>query len=182
MCVYLFDCEALFDRDNSPNSQDKVQIYCANIYLVRFLVNFVVVCVCFLYEFCWILQINLKFAALQPPKISEALHKVLSYLQCCSLDLHACNKLVTLSASCLNNRQVQQHFKGLLSVINRQLPVLAVTGISGYGPYTSVRYQWIHGMDTCIFWNCTLKIVLIRIINLFFFQCRVDQDLLDYRV
>ena len=56
---------------SSPNSQDNFQICCADMYLVRFLVNFVgfrVFC-----EFRGISRIYLKFAAPRPHEISEAL-------------------------------------------------------------------------------------------------------------
>ena len=53
---------------NSPNGQDKFQIWCINMYLIRFLANFAV-----FRMFLWILRVYLNFAAPWPCWISEAL-------------------------------------------------------------------------------------------------------------
>ena len=52
---------------NSPSSWDKFQKCCTDMYLIRFLPNFRVLCV-----FLWISRIYLNFAAPRPHEISEA--------------------------------------------------------------------------------------------------------------
>ena len=53
---------------NSPNSWDKFQKCCTDMYFIRFLLNFMYFC-----EFCGISRIYLNFAAPRPREISEAL-------------------------------------------------------------------------------------------------------------
>ena len=53
---------------NSPNGQDKFQIWCINMYSIWFLANFAV-----FRMFLWILRVYLNFAAPWPRWISEAL-------------------------------------------------------------------------------------------------------------
>ena len=59
---------ASLQQVSSPNSQDNFQICCADLYLVRFLANFAG-----FHVFLWISRIYLKFAALRPREILEAL-------------------------------------------------------------------------------------------------------------
>ena len=53
---------------NSPYSWNKFQIYCTDMYLIRFLPNFAA-----FFVFLWISRIYLNFVALRPSEISEAL-------------------------------------------------------------------------------------------------------------
>lgn len=61
----------------SPNSQDMFQICCADVYLVRFLVNFMVHVFCVFVDFTGFPRFTLymKFPGPQPREISEALIK-----------------------------------------------------------------------------------------------------------
>ena len=72
---------ASLQQVNSPSSWAKFQKCCADMYLIRFILKFVVFCV-----FLWILRIYLNFAALRPHEISEALTNgiFLQYTQSCS--------------------------------------------------------------------------------------------------
>ena len=85
-CLYIsvtkfWDKFTSLRQVNSPSSWDKFQICCADMYLIRFILNFAVFCV-----FLWISRIYLNFAALQPREISEALSNgiFLQYTQSCS--------------------------------------------------------------------------------------------------
>ena len=77
----FWDKFASLRQVNSPSSWDKFQKCCADMYLIRFILNFLVFCV-----FLWISRIYLNFAALRLCEISEALTNgiLLQYTQSCS--------------------------------------------------------------------------------------------------
>ena len=70
----FWDKFASLRQVNTPNSWDKFQNCCADMYLIRLLPNFAVFCV-----FLWISRIYLNFAVPRPRETSEALTRSLYY-------------------------------------------------------------------------------------------------------